>query len=135
MLPSGMYLADDSDQFVERGALQHIAECSCGECALDLIIALKCRHHDHPSLRELLPNGDDGADSAHIRKPKVHESDIRPVLPELLKSRLSRVCCPDQFQIVFIRDHRRDPLTEKWVVVDTENSNSPRGIHGLLSRE
>ena len=89
----------------------------------------------HPGLRELLPDRGDGADSAHIRKSEVHERDIRPVLPELLKSRLGRTGCPDQFQIAFIRYHRRDPLAEKRMVVDTKNADWYRGTHDLLSRE
>ena len=122
MLASGMYLADDSDQFVEWGALQHIAEGSRRERALNLVVALKGRHHDHPGVRKLIPNGYDGTDSAHIRKPEVHQRNIRPVLPELLKSLLSCACCPDQFQIVFIHDHRRNALAKKRMVIDTEDS-------------
>src|SRR5580692_4832246 len=72
MPASGVYLADDSDQFVERCALQHIAKCARSERALDIVIAFKCRHHDHPGLRELLPDRGDGTDSAHIRKPEIH---------------------------------------------------------------
>ena len=86
MFAPGMYLADDSDQFVERGTLQDIAECSRRERTLNLVIALKCRHDDHPGIRKLLPNGSDGADSAHIRKSEIHERDIRLVLPKFLKS-------------------------------------------------
>src|SRR5580698_726200 len=95
MLASGMYLTNNSDQLVKRGALQYIAKGSRSERALNLVIALECRHHNHPGLRELLPNGGDGADSIHIRQSEVHERDVRPVLPELLKSGLGCVCRPD----------------------------------------
>src|SRR5580658_4891960 len=134
MFAPRVHLADDSDQFIERSALQDVAECSGCERALNLVIALKCRHDDHPSIRKLLPNGSDGANSAHIGKPEIHERDIRSVLPKFLKSRFGRACSPDQYQILLISNDGCDSLAEGRVIVDAEDSDSVRGTHGGLPR-
>jgi hypothetical protein len=89
MLASCVHLADDSDQLVERSALQQIAARSRREGALDFIVTLKRRDNDGSCRGKLRTNGGDGADSAHIREPEVHERDVRPKFPELFEGRLA----------------------------------------------
>jgi hypothetical protein len=55
---------------------------------------------------------------------RVHERNIRPVLPELLDRLATVRCFGNEVHVRLIPYDRRDPFTQQRVIVNAENANS-----------
>src|ERR1700724_1259777 len=80
MLLSLMDFANHLHQLLPGHALQHVSACPGFESALDLDISFEGGQHNDACIRKLGSDDDGGIDAADIRKPEIHQRDIRPVL-------------------------------------------------------
>src|SRR5882672_11939821 len=85
-LLSGMHLADDRHQIPWRHVLQDVASRPGGESTLNLDVPLKRRQQNDSSIWKIVPNCDHGVDAADVRKPEIHQGDIRTLQAETLDS-------------------------------------------------
>src|SRR5262249_33203382 len=79
--------------------------------------------NDDSCFRELGANRADGVDAVHLRHLKVHQRDIRTVLPELFHRLAPVRGFADHLQIRLTRDQRSDAVAEHRMVIYRENSN------------
>src|ERR1700681_3808948 len=65
-----------------RHALDEISHGAGFQGLVDILVALVGCEHDETGLRSGPADGTDDVHSTLIRKPEVHQSDVRPMLPE-----------------------------------------------------
>jgi len=81
-----MHLTDHIHQFRRRSVFEEITPGARFESALDLNITLKGREHDNSGFAELRPDRAHRVNAAQIRKPQIHQRNVRPVLAILLNA-------------------------------------------------
>src|SRR5271168_3381511 len=129
VLATRVDLADYLDDLFEWRALQKIAANSGRERALNLNIPFEGREHDDPGVREICPNQGNGADSAHVGEPQIHQRDIRLVFFEFFDGFHGRSRHSNELHVLLMVDDGRNACAEARMVVDTQYANGRELAH------
>lgn len=129
MLESRMHLPDDSDEFFMRAAFEQVATRATGERALNLHVAFRRRQHNDARRWVIGANRGDCCNATHVRKPQIHEGEVRHVLAEL---RYGFGCGRGrryQLHVSTLGDDRRDSFAEQRMIIHAENAQALRLMH------
>src|SRR5258708_25952961 len=110
-----MNLANNIDQFAGRGALEQVGLRPFGEGSPNLVIARETTDDDKTRVRKLGADGDHYLYAAYVRKPDIHENDIRLVLTKILNRLASGGTVGHQQHV-------------RLSVYDAGNSEAPQGM-------
>ena len=125
---SSVDLMDSFHQFPRRCTFYYERAYSCCPRPLPFSIGIKGSQNNDACFREFCPNCDGRVDSAHIRKPKIHERDVGAVCTEQINGLLPIRTLRNQTHTGLSSQQRGDSVSELCMVVDGEN---PNRIHVL----
>ncbi len=126
-------LSNYFNQILGWHALEHVAAGSRLQRALDFHVAFKGRQHNDARLGEFRADGYHRVDATLVRKPEVHESYVRLMLPKLLNAFLRVGGLSYQHHVRLIVDDRGKALLKQRMVIHAENANSSKSTHPTRS--
>src|ERR1700756_3838574 len=86
---SRVNLANPIDQLARRHALKQVSSRTFCEGPANLVVAVESSQDDATCVGKFGTDGDHCVYAAHVRKPEIHESDVRLVLSK----QLNRLAC------------------------------------------
>src|SRR5262249_35279121 len=119
---TGSYGANDFQQFVFRGALQHISSGARSQGALNFYVAARCGQHDHARLWILVADGNQSLRSARPRQPVVHQNQIGAKSAIFLQSLVCRGSLGNNGHVGLRSEDQSQPFAEHRMVLDGHDS-------------
>jgi hypothetical protein len=133
-LLSRVHLANHLHQLAGGHVLQEIAASTGLQSTLNLNVAFERCEHDDAGFRKFCADCNHRIDSAQVRESQVHERYVGAVVSMVLDRFGATAGLGYQHHIRLIVDYRRNPLPDKWMVIDTEDADLGWLGHDNLTR-